>query len=53
MPGDYQVLAWEAIEDNAWLNADFRRPFATRAELIQVFTGSRDTLELELIPNGP
>jgi hypothetical protein len=52
MPGDYQVLAWETIIDNAWLNPDFRRPFATRAELIQVFGGSRDTLELEAIPDG-
>jgi hypothetical protein len=26
-PGEYQLFAWENVEENAWLNADFMRRF--------------------------
>jgi Carboxypeptidase regulatory-like domain len=50
LPEDYQVFAWESVEENAWLNADFRRPLETRAVRVTIEKGERETLELEVIP---
>jgi hypothetical protein len=35
-PGDYGILAWGDIEPNAWLNADFLKPFESQAQRVTV-----------------
>lgn len=35
-PGDYQLLSWDEVEDGAWEDADFLKPFEEKGEKVTV-----------------
>jgi hypothetical protein len=47
-PGDYQLFAFEDIEDRAWLNTEFITAF-TGTE-VTIVPNTRGTIQLPLIP---
>jgi hypothetical protein len=47
-PGDYGILAWEDIEPNAWLNADFLKPLESQAQRVTVIGTSSIDLSLRV-----
>jgi protocatechuate 3,4-dioxygenase beta subunit len=48
-PGEYKLFAWEDVEDTAWLDADFLKPFEDRGKLITVRQSGAETVELTAI----
>jgi len=48
-PGDYGVLAWEDVPEEAWLSEEFLAPYETRMEHVQVGEGGREILDLPVI----
>ena len=48
-PGDYRVFAWDDIPADAWLDADFIRPYESRGKLVHVSEGSVATVQVDLI----
>ncbi|HET9130067.1 MAG TPA: hypothetical protein VFO86_03910, partial [Terriglobia bacterium] len=49
-PGDYSILAWEEVEPNAWLNAEFLKPFESQAQRISVVGTSSTDVSVRVIP---
>jgi hypothetical protein len=49
-PGDYKVFAWEALEPNAFQNADVLKQHDARGRVIHVQEGSTQTLDMRVIP---
>ncbi len=35
-PGEYKLYAWEEVEGNSWMDAEFRRPFESLASTAEV-----------------
>jgi hypothetical protein len=50
-PGDYKVFAWDDVENGAWENAEFIRPFEARGQSIRVSENSKEALTLTVIYN--
>jgi hypothetical protein len=48
-PGDYKLFAWEEIDGNAWMDAEFRRPFESLAQTVQVRGTLTPTVSLRVI----
>ena len=48
-PGDYGVLAWERVPDDAWLRAEFMRPLETRMERVHVEKGDVESIDVRMI----
>ncbi len=48
-PGSYKLYAWEEVEANAWMDADFRRPFETLATNATIRDGAGPNLTLRVI----
>ncbi len=48
-PGDYKLFAWEAIEEGAYQDPEFLRPYEERGKPIHVDEGSRLNSQLQLI----
>jgi protocatechuate 3,4-dioxygenase beta subunit len=51
-PGEYKVFAWDDVDTNALVDADFMRPFENLGTTIRVNEGDKPTLEVSLIPAG-
>jgi hypothetical protein len=51
-PGDYGVLAWEDVDPNAWLNADFLKPFDPPSATVHVSGASVSDATIRVIPYG-
>ena len=49
-PGDYEVLAWEEIEQGAYQDPEFLKPFESKAEAVSVKENDRKALSLKAIP---
>jgi hypothetical protein len=49
-PGDYKVFAWEKIEPGAHTNSEFLQPFEIRGESVHITEGSRNSVQVDLIP---
>ncbi len=49
-PGDYNLLAWEEIENEAWRDPSLIREFENRGKPIHVTEGSSQALDLTVIP---
>ena len=49
-PGEYEVLAWEDIEPNAWLNQDFLKPFESRAQHLSLVNATSADVTVRVIP---
>jgi len=50
-PGDYEILAWEAIEPGGWLNPDVLRTDEGRGRRLHIAEGGRSTADLRAIPS--
>ena len=48
-PGDYGVLAWEHVADDAWFRPEFIRPLETRMTRVHVEKGDFETLDIRII----
>ena len=49
-PGDYKVFAWEKVEPGAYTSSDFLQPYENLGEAVHITEGSRNTVQLDLIP---
>jgi hypothetical protein len=49
-PGDYRVFAWEDVEDRAWQDPGFVRPYLEMSKAVRVLENSRQTVEVTSIP---
>jgi hypothetical protein len=48
-PGSYKIYAWEEVETNAWMDADFRRPFETLGTSATIKDGAGPNVTLKVI----
>jgi hypothetical protein len=51
-PGEYKLYAWEEIEQGAYEDPEFLRPYEKKGKDVRVDEASKTTLELTLIPAG-
>jgi hypothetical protein len=51
-PGGYTLFAWEDIDEGAWQDPDFLRPYESRGTSVQVRDGSDESVQLTVIPGG-
>lgn len=51
-PGEYKLFAWEEIEQGAYQDAEFLKPYEKLGHEVKVEEGSRLSAELKLIPAG-
>jgi hypothetical protein len=49
-PGEYKVFAWESIEPNAWINADFMQPYEDVGASATIGANVRISAQLRAIP---
>ncbi|MGO8732502.1 MAG: carboxypeptidase regulatory-like domain-containing protein [Terriglobia bacterium] len=49
-PGDYKMFAWEGIESSAYTSSEFLQPYENLGESVHVTEGSRNSVQLDLIP---
>jgi Carboxypeptidase regulatory-like domain len=49
-PGDYKLFAWEDVEYGAYMDPDFLGPVENRGQSISISEGSRESVQLNLIP---
>jgi hypothetical protein len=50
-PGDYKLFAWDDIENGAWENAEFVRPYESRGRAVRISENSKDDVQLNVIYN--
>jgi hypothetical protein len=50
-PGEYKVFAWESIEENAWMNADFLMPYEEFGAPAAVGANTTMPAQLRAIPS--
>ena len=43
-PGDYVLFAWDDVDNDAWLSADFLKSYENRGREVKVAEGSRQTM---------
>jgi hypothetical protein len=48
-PGDYQLFSWDEVEDGAWEDADFLKPFEEKGEKVTVQEGDSKSVNLTTI----
>jgi len=51
-PADYRILAFEDIENFAWVNRDFMRPYENQGRQVHVEEGGAETVQVIAIPAG-
>jgi len=49
-PGDYRLFAWQDVPADAWQDPDFLRLYEDRGRPVHIGEGSRERVELRLIP---
>jgi hypothetical protein len=49
-PGEYKLFAWEDVERGEYMDPEFLRPVEERGHAISIHEGSRESVELKLIP---
>jgi hypothetical protein len=52
-PGEYKLYAWDEIEDGAYMDPEFMKPFASKGESVSVKEGSQLSEQLTLISAAP
>jgi Carboxypeptidase regulatory-like domain len=51
-PGKYKLFAWEMVDTNAAMyDPDFRKPFESKAQTVEVEEKQKATVQLQLIPS--
>jgi hypothetical protein len=48
-PAEYKLFAWEDVEDGAWIDPEFLKPFEGKGKRVTVREGGSETVELKLI----
>jgi hypothetical protein len=48
-PGDYKLFSWEQVEQNAWEDQDFLKPFESKGESISLQEGDGKSIDLVAI----
>jgi hypothetical protein len=51
-PGDYQIFAWEDLEDYAYFDPSVLPRFQARGKPVRISESSRQTMDLTVIPSG-
>jgi len=51
-PGSYTLFAWENVDEGAWQDPDFLRPYEIRGASVRVRDGSDESVQLTVIPGG-
>ena len=51
-PGDYKLFTWDEVEEGAWGDPDFLKPFEPKAEKISIQDGDQKTVNLISIRMG-
>jgi hypothetical protein len=51
-PGEYTLFGWETIEEGAYQDPEFLRPYKDRGKPIHVNEGNKLNSQLELIPTS-
>jgi protocatechuate 3,4-dioxygenase beta subunit len=51
-PGDYGILAWEDMEPNAWLNADFLKRFESQTQHLTLIGAASLEVNVRVIPDS-
>jgi len=49
-PGDYRLLAWEDVEQGAWMDPEFLKPFESQATEVKIDPSGKQTLQVKAIP---
>jgi hypothetical protein len=49
-PGDYQLFAWEDVEDGAWMDPFFLKPLEAGGAPVTIREGASEKVELKSIP---
>ena len=49
-PGDYELFAWERVEEGGYVDPDFLRRYEGRGKTVHVDEGGKLKVDLELIP---
>jgi len=50
-PGEYKVFAWDSIETNAWMNADFLKLYEDLGSSATIGTNAKISAQLRSIPS--
>lgn len=50
-PGDYKLFSWEDMDQNAWQDPEFLRPFEDRGEKVSVEASDQKAVDLVAIRN--
>jgi hypothetical protein len=48
-PGDYKLFSWEQVEQNAWEDPDFLKPFEAKGESVSLQEGDSKSIDLVAI----
>ena len=49
-PGKYKLFSWQGIEQSAWQDADFLKPYEDKGQDLEVKDGDKKSADLHLIP---
>jgi len=49
-PGEYKLFAWEDVEYGEYMDPEFLKPVEDRGQSVGIQEGSRETMQLNLIP---
>ena len=50
-PGEYTLLAWESVDENAFYNPEFLKTYESRGVVIHVTESDRKSLQMIAIPS--
>jgi hypothetical protein len=49
-PGHYRLYAWEDVDQGAWFDPEFVKPFESQGQSVNIRENSREGAQLNLIP---
>jgi hypothetical protein len=50
VPGGYRVYSWEDVESGSWFDPEFMQPVQGKGEAVTIREGSRESVQVTLIP---
>jgi protocatechuate 3,4-dioxygenase beta subunit len=51
-PGEYKLFAWEQIEEGAYQDPEFLKPYENQGQAVTIREGSRETAQLKVISSA-
>jgi hypothetical protein len=49
-PGGYNLIAWEDLEQGAYMDPDFVKPFESKAKIVKLDASAHEAVQLKVIP---